>query len=122
MEWRSANLTQNGVASVRHPIWGDFPFEPFLSPLLFRIIGQGTPLKVEGFEGRDFVMVGEGNVDFKLYLAAKTRPDGSREAFVSGLDLDAPLVEAATLKRSIFAWLAEGGVNRRPSTPNPRPL
>ena len=111
---RSPNETQNGVAVVPHDVLGDFPYEPFLSPLLFGIIGQGTPLPVQGFEEKDFVMVGEGNYDFKLYLAAKTRPDGGREAFVSGLDLEAPSVESAALRRNVLAWLARGKGALRP--------
>ena len=106
--WRKKTWTQNGMAAVQHPLFGDFPFEPFLSPLLFRIVGQGTPLPVAGFEEKDFVMVGEGNTDCKLYLAAKTRPDGGREVFVSGLDITSSFVEAVTLRRGILAWLRVG--------------
>ena len=55
---------------------------------------------------KDFVMVGEGIDDFKLYLAAKERPDGGREVFVSGLDLWSGLPEGRTLLSGIFAYLA----------------
>ena len=106
--WRNhANWTQNGVAAVPHLVWGDFPYEPFLSPLVFGLIGQGTPLPVAGFEEKDFVMVGEGNSDFKLYLAAKTRPDGGREVFVSGLDVFSGSVEANRLYANILRWVKE---------------
>ena len=108
LAWRNhENWTQNGVAALPHPLFGDFPFEPYLSPLLFRIIGQGTPLPVEGFVEKDFVMVGEGIDDFKLYLAAKERSDGGREVFVSGLDLWSGLPEGRTLLSEIFAYLAK---------------
>ena len=71
-------------------------------------VGQGTPLPVAGFAEKDYVMVGEGNTDCKLYLAAKTRPDGGREVFVSGLDIESPVVEAVTLRQGILAWLRSG--------------
>ena len=105
--WPHDGWTQNGVAAVPHPLFGAFPYESFLSPLLFRIIGQGTPLPVEGFEERDFVMAGEGNTDFKLYLAAKTRSDGGREVFVSGLDVFADVPEARTLLKGILTFLTK---------------
>ena len=107
LSWRDPKWTQNGMAVLKHPLFCDFPYEPFLSPLLFRIVGQGTPLPVEGFSEGDFVVVGEGVDDFKLYLAAKTRADGGREVFVSGLDVFADLPEARTLLRDIFAYLNE---------------
>ena len=54
------------------------------------------------------VTVGEGNSDFKLYLAAKTRPDGGREVFVSGLDVFCGTVEGNRLYSSILKWAAGG--------------
>ena len=104
-DWRNAKWTQNGVATIPHPLFGAFPQEPFLSPLLFRMIGQGTPLPVAGFGEKDFVIVGEGNTDFKLYLAAKTRPDGGREVFVSGLDVFADMPESHALLSDILSYL-----------------
>jgi hypothetical protein len=105
IDWRPKDLTQNGIAVKKHPIWNSMPYEPFLSPLLFDIISQASPLPVEGFSNGDFIMVGEGNVDFKLYLAAKIRPDGGREVFVSGLDVFSSRPQSQALLRDILDWL-----------------
>lgn len=105
--WPHDGWTQNGVAVLRHPLFRLFPYEPYLSPLLFGMIGQGTPLPVAGFEEKDYIMLGEGNDDFKLYLAAKTRPDGGKEVFVSGLDVFRETVEARALLADIVRYLSE---------------
>ena len=101
------NLSQNGVAIRRHPLFREFPYEPYLTPLLFGILGTGTSLPLAGFEEKDFIAVGEGNSDFKLYLAAKERADGGREVFVSGLDIFSDAVEARTLLSDIYRYLSK---------------
>ena len=98
--------TQVGVAFVRHPALGAFPFERFLAPLHFRMIREGVKLPVKGWEPRDYVMVGEGMKDAYLYIAAKERPDGGREVFVSGLSLGCGTVEANFLLSELLRWVA----------------
>ena len=98
---------QAGTAFVRHPALGDFPYEPSLSPLHFRIVHEGTVLPVAGFGEDDFIAVGEGATDAQLYLAAKVRPDGGREVFVSGLDVMSDLPESVSLFNNLVRW-AEG--------------
>ena len=98
--------TQVGAAFVRHPALGAFPFERFLSPLHFRMIREGVKLPVKGWEPRDYVMVGEGMKDAYLYIAAKERPDGGREVFVSGLSLGCGTVEANFLLSELLRWVA----------------
>ena len=107
IDWRPENWTQNGVAIKPHGLWKTLPQERFLSPLFFGIIGEAEVLPVAGFSCDDFIMVGEGNVDFKLYLAAKTRADGGREVFVSGLDVFSENPAAKALLGDIVAWLAK---------------
>ena len=99
---------QAGTAFVRHPALGDFPYEPSLAPLHFRIVHEGAVLPVAGFGEDDFIAVGEGATDARLYLAAKTRPDGGREVFVSGLDVMSDLPESVSLFNGIAAWAEEG--------------
>ena len=65
-------------------------------------------LPVAGFGEDDFIAVGEGATDARLYLAAKTRPDGGREVFVSGLDIMSDLPESVSLFNGIAAWAEEG--------------
>jgi hypothetical protein len=105
ISWREKGLVQNGIAAKRHRLWNRMPYEPFLTPLLFDIIGEASALPVEGFSEKDFIMVGEGNVDFKLYLAAKVRPDGGREVFVSGLDVFSNRPQAQALLNDIVEWM-----------------
>ena len=107
IDWRPENWTQNGVAIKQHELWKSLPREKFLSPLFFGIIGEAEVLPVAGFSCDDFIMVGEGNVDFKLYLAAKTRADGGREVFVSGLDVFSENPAAKALLSDIVGWLAK---------------
>lgn len=96
---------QVGTAFARHEAFGDFPYEPHLSPLHFRIVHKGTVLPVEEFEEDDFIVVGEGGTDVRLYLAAKTRPNGGREVFVSGLDVTSDLPESISLFNGLLQWV-----------------
>ena len=53
----------------------------------------------------DYLAVGEGCKDAYLYLAAKERPDGSREVFVSGIDITSDRIESVTLRNNLINWL-----------------
>ena len=99
---------QCGTAFVPHPMLGDFPYEKFLSPLVFRIIHQGVKLPVEGYEPSTYVAVSEGSKDAYLLLAAKQRADGSREVFLSGLDIESNFAESRSLRYNILNWLSQG--------------
>jgi len=101
---------QVGTAVLPHDCLGDFPYEPFLSPLLFRIIKEGEALPVAGYDENDYVIVGEGLKDACLYLAAKERPDGGREVYVSGLDISGTTPESASLRANLLRWLAQRDV------------
>ncbi|MBQ6915918.1 MAG: hypothetical protein IJQ65_09355 [Kiritimatiellae bacterium] len=96
---------QVGTAVLRHPALGDFPYEPYLSPLLFRIIKEGSKLPVPGWDEKDMVIVGEGRSDAYLYLGAKTLLDGRREVLVSGLDITSDTPEGRSLLLNILKWL-----------------
>ena len=82
--WRMGK--QVGTVLLKHPVFGDLPHEGFLSPLLFRIIGNGKPLSGSGIAERDLFMVGEGREDCFAYLARRRVGNGvAVESF--GLDL-----------------------------------
>jgi hypothetical protein len=100
--------SQCGTAFVPHTLFGDFPYEKFLSPLVFRIVRQGVKLPVEGYEPSTYVAVSEGAKDAHLLLAAKERTDGSREVFVSGLDIESNFAESRSLRYNILKWLSQG--------------
>jgi len=97
--------TQVGMAVQNHPILTGFPYEPYLSPLLFRIVKEGTKLPVPGFSEKDFIILGEGTKEAYLYLAVRTLPNGRKHVFVSGLDLTSETVEGNALLKSIFNFL-----------------
>jgi hypothetical protein len=99
---------QVGTAVKPHACLGDFPYEPFLSPLLFRLIKEGESLPVVGYAEEDYVIVGEGLKDAYLYLAAKVRADGGREIYISGLDISGTTPESASLRANLMRWLAHG--------------
>ena len=101
--------SQTGTAALRHPALGDFPHEPYLSPLLFRIIKEGLKLPVPGWEEKDMVIVGEGLKDAYLYLGAKTLPDGRREVLVAGLDVLSDTPEGHSLLANLLSWLSKAG-------------
>ena len=95
---------QVGVAFEDHDALGDFPREDFLAPLHFRLLREGQALPVDGFSEADFIAVGEGSTETFLHLAAKERPDGGREVFVSGLDVMSDTPEGISLYNSLLEW------------------
>jgi len=88
--------TQTGTALVDSPVFGDLPHEGVLSPLLFRIVGKGAPLKGSGRAEGDLFMVGEGGEDCYAYLARRREGRGVvYESF--GLDLLSGTPEGAAI-------------------------
>ena len=78
--------TQVGTALVDHPVLAGLPHEGHLSPLFFRIVGEGLPLRGAGREVKDLLMVGEGGQDCFAYVALRRGGKGlAVESF--GLDL-----------------------------------
>lgn len=77
---------QVGTALLDDPVFGELPHEGVLSPLFFRIIGHGAPLKNAKRDVKDMFMVGEGGDDCYVYLARRRKGKGvALESF--GLDL-----------------------------------
>ena len=113
--------SQVGTAVKRHPCLGDFPYEPLLSPLLFRIVKEGKELPVAGYAEEDYVIVGEGLKDAYLYLAAKVRQDGGREVYVSGLDISGTTPESASLRANLMGWLKSRGPRQEPGREDMHP-
>ena len=105
LDWRQKGYDFDGMAILRSPLLGDLPHEEFFSPLLWRIMGKGTmlPLSDDAFKEKDYIIVSEHDRDFRLNLAGRTRADGKREVFVSGLDVFADVPEARTLLRGLLS-------------------
>ena len=98
---------QTGTAFVRHPAWGDFPYEPFLAPLHFRLIRTGTALPAAGVTEAGLIAAGEGGDAFYAYLAEEKTSRGARKLRVSGLDLVSDTVEGAALLDRLLAYLRQ---------------
>jgi len=79
--------SQMGAVLADHPILAELPHEGFLTPLVFRLMREGTPLPVAGVMQDDLVIYGEGGDRCYLYLAVRKFPAGNRHVIVSGLDL-----------------------------------
>ena len=78
--------TQVGTAILDHPVFAGLPHEGHMSPLVFRIVGEGLPLRGAGREGKDLLMVGEGGQDCFAYVALR-RGGGGLAVESFGLDL-----------------------------------
>ena len=78
--------TQVGTAILDHPVFAGLPHEGHMSPLVFRIVGEGLPLRGSGRDGKDLLMVGEGGQDCFAYVALR-RGGGGLAVESFGLDL-----------------------------------
>ena len=96
---------QVGTAVVRHPILGDFPYEPYLSPLLFRILKEGTPLPVAGVRADELVIAGEGFDSCCLYLSDSVTATGAHHVRISGIDVLSDTPEGAALLDAVLTYL-----------------
>ena len=74
-----------------------FPHDGKLSPLWFRIVGEGSDMAQSGVPERDVVIVGEGGETCYSYLAATLLPGGGSVVHTWGLDVLADLPEARWL-------------------------
>lgn len=99
--------TQMGAVLENHPMLAGLPHEGVLTPLLFRIVREGTPLPKAGVPADELVVYGEGGDCCYLYLSEKKRPDGARTVTVSGLDILSPTPEGEALLKGILAELAK---------------
>ena len=98
---------QVGTACIRHPMLGDFPYEPYLSPLLFRILKEGTPLPISGVRAKDLVIAGEGVDDCFLYLSDSAYGAGAHHVRISGIDVLSDTPEGVALLDAILAYLRQ---------------
>ena len=99
---------QMGTAFKNDEAFSRFPHEGFLSPLQFRIFGEGKPLPVNGFSESDLLVVSEGGECCYCNLAAHRLPAGGRMFNSWGLDLLCGLPEANALLESLIESAASG--------------
>jgi hypothetical protein len=101
--------TQVGTALVDHPVFAGLPHEGHLSPLFFRIVGEGLPLRGAGRDVKDLLMVGEGGQDCFAYVALRRSGKGlAVESF--GLDLLSGKPEGTALLDGMIDYARESVV------------
>ena len=101
--WFAAN--QVGMAFKRHPMLARLPFEPFLSPLLFRIVKDPARLPIESLEQGEVIVAGEGKDFVGLYLSDGRTSAGGRHVRVTGLDVLSDTPEGTALLDGILDYL-----------------
>jgi len=84
--WWHNDKQQTGTAFAKHPALGDFPHDGYLSPLMFRILKEGSPLPFAGMSSDDMIVVGEGGDGYFLYIG-QARSGNGRVLMTFGLDL-----------------------------------
>ena len=83
--WSIGN--QTGTAMGRHPVFGDFPHDGYLSPLWFRMVKTAPPLRSEDkLCHAEPLMVGEGKDGYSVYLS-QARVGQGRLLRLCGLDV-----------------------------------
>ena len=98
---------QVGVAFKPHAFLKNLPYEPMLTPLLFRIIKTPTKLPIEGLAPEEIIAAGEGADYVGLYLADSRTVAGMRHVHVSGLDLLSNTPEGTMLLDGILEELTD---------------
>lgn len=64
--WMMSN--QRGTAVARHPAFGDFPHDGYLSPLFFRLVDGTVLLNSDRYRGVEPLMVGHGKDGYLAYI------------------------------------------------------
>ena len=97
--------SQMGMVLDDHPFLRFLPHDGKLSPLLFRIVREGTPLPVAGVKADDLVAYGEGGDHCYLYMADVKETNGTHRVIVSGLDLLSATPEGDAILKGVFSTL-----------------
>lgn len=98
---------QVGTAFANHPAFGDFPHDGFISPLWFRLIKRGLPIRPQmSMEKLEFLGVGEGRNDYFLYVGQTATKDGAKILATFGLDLTADTPEGIYLLDRMIEYIS----------------
>ena len=102
--WNFSDLV--GTAMVKHPAFGDFPHEGYLSPLWFRLLKKGQKLDVMTGNVLEKLIVTEGGE--QCYYELALCPDGvthGLELQLRGLDVLADTPEGAWLFDNLVDYM-----------------
>ena len=100
--WSMGN--QRGVAVAKHPAFGIFPHDDYLSPVFFRIVNSTALLSKDDFRGVEPLMVGHGNDGYLAYVFQAQA--GKGKLFATGLDVLAEYPEARCLLDQFVAYVS----------------
>lgn len=100
--WTLGN--QRGTAIKKHPAFGDFPQEGYLSPLFFRLVKSTALLNKPEFRGVEPLMVGHGTDGYLAYVFQAGA--GRGKLFATGLDVLADYPEAQCLLDQFIAYVS----------------
>ena len=99
---------QTGTAFARHPVFGDFPHDGYISPLWFRLIKRGMPItKPMPFENLEYLALGEGRNDYFMYAAQTTVGRKGKILMTHGLDILSGTPEAIYLLDQMLEYIKQ---------------
>jgi len=95
---------QTGTAMARHPAFGDFPHDGFLSPLWSRMVKRPELLQPDdGFCGAEPLMVGDGIHGYSLYLC-QSKVGKGKMLRACGLDVLTDTPEGTCLLDALLGY------------------
>ena len=103
--WFTKN--QTGAAFKPHPFLRRLPYEPSLTPLLFRIVKTPAKLPIEDLHADEIIAAGEGGDYAGMYLADSRTVTEFRRVHVAGLDVLSNTPEGTALLDGILETLLE---------------
>ena len=98
---------QVGAAFKPHAFLKNLPYEPTLTPLLFRIVKTPAKLPIEGLAPEEIIAAGEGADYAGMYLADRRTVAGMRHVHIAGLDLLSDTPEGTALLDGILDELVK---------------
>ena len=97
---------QTGTAFARHPAFGDFPHNSYISPLWFRLIKKGRPITNPiPYENMEYLAIGEGRDGYFMYAAQATVGKKGIILMTHGLDILSGTPEAMYLLDQMLEYI-----------------
>jgi hypothetical protein len=97
---------QVGTAFAKHPVYGNFPHNEYLTPLWFRLIKRGMPISSEmPFEKLEYLSVGEGRNNYFMYIAQTAAGTNGKILITHGLDVLTETPEGSYLLDQMLRYI-----------------
>jgi hypothetical protein len=95
-----------GTAFAKHPVYGNFPHNEYLTPLWFRLIKRGMPISHEmPFEKLEYLSVGECRNNYFVYVAQTAAGTNGKILITHGLDMITETPEGSYLLDQILQYI-----------------